>query len=538
MKKVLALVLALVMLLGLAACGGKTPTPADDSKTPAQNTDTKPQDSGKDAAADAGNAEAKRDTLTVATTVDYGTLNAVDLSSDAYGPLVGVMESLWEMGLDGTVIMRLAESYTYLEPDHIEVKLKEGIKFSNGSDLTASDVMFTFELYRDTPGMNATQKTRLLDFERTAVRDEYTIDLYTNVPDVSFVSNCGQVFIYDEQTYDADAAQTCPIGTGPYVVTDYVVNSHVVIERRDDYWGEAPALKTITFRVLAEPSQRVNALETGLVDMAPIALSDVDYVDSLDGIKTISRPGAWLYLGINIQQGYAMSDPEARYAVCHAIDRQALSDLVYYGKATLLTNPWPRSLQGNTDDLQNRGVYEKGYDVELAKQYAEKSGLVGKTLTLANNGSAETVTCCEMIQGMLEAIGVHTNIVAYDAASFMTVKSDPTAYDICVSNGVVGNNLIGDSFKSMDMNKIFVVPENWANGHGDRYYEIVGDVFNVDDSIRIPVVQELMGYYLETLPNFGMIGFNNFTAVPEDLHTDGYVDRVMNMYYTRDFYFD
>ena len=351
------------------------------------------------------------------------------------------------------------------------------------------------------------------------------------------MSNISQIWIMDEQTYDEEAMATRPIGTGPYVVTDYVVNSHTVCERRDDYWGEAPALKTVTFRVISEPSQRVNALETGLVDFAKINLSDSAYVQSLPGFAIHQRVGGWVYLGFNIDRNSKLADPEMRYAICHAIDRQALSDIVYYGLAQVMTNPWPLTNFGNTEDLQNLGVYEKGYDVELAKELADKSGLTGQTLLLANNGAAELVTCCEMIQEMLEKIGVHTEIVSYDSASFATVKSDPSTYDILVSNGVVSNNLMGDNLKSMDMNKIYVVPENWAFGHGPRYYEIYGAVHHVDDAIRVPVIKECVEYYLETLPNFGMISFNNIYAYAADLDMDAYTERGFSVYYASDFTF-
>ena len=532
MKKVLILVLCLVMLLGCVACGGKSTqsSPSPGASTPAGGSATGNQGSSEQ-------KDAPRDSISIATAYDFGTLDFKSVHTTGYDAIACVQETLWECGLDGSITPVLAESWEWPEDDHMVVHLKKGITFSNGNPLTADDVVFTLKLIRDAQNYFSAARIQTTDFERTKARDEYTLDWYLNKPNIIHYSVGAQLFIYDAESYDPDVQSVAPIGTGPYVVKEYVINSHTVLERRDDYWGELPALKTITFRVLAEPSQRVNALETGLVDAAPVALSDVDYVDSLPGIKVRGRPGSWVYLGVNISNDGKLADPEARYAIYHAIDTEAISKLVYYGKARPMRCPFTPAIVDMDESMFDHGVYAKGYDPELAKQLAEKTGLKGKTLILANDGTAEFITISEMVQNMLANIGVNVEIHSFDTASYTDIKNDKTAYDILISSGVCGNMRLGDSFvNSIVHNKIHGLKENWV--HGDRYWEIMNQsLTTMDDAARMKINQELMQLYVETSPTFGLVEYDSYYAFPEDLDLDDYVDRVITIYYAKDYSF-
>lgn len=529
MKKVLMILLCLVMLFSLAACGGKTETPSASDAPGAASDPAKPSQA----------ESSGRETLSVAMTYDYGTLDTIGMSQYGFDPIVCVMEPLWDYGLDGTVKFVLAESAEFVEDDHMVVKLKQGIKFSNGNPLTASDVLFTMVLNAESGTPYAPQRVQTTDFERTKAIDDYTIDWYMKSPTILQYSVSSQMFIYDEESYDPAQQALRPIGTGPYVVTEYVVNSHTVVERRDDYWGEQPQLKTITFHVMKESAQQMNSLETGLVDVAPVALADVEYAKTLPGIQIRPRMGSWIYLGFNISQDCTLADPIAREAICHAVDRQAISNVVYYGLARTMNNPFTPALVDYQERFDYLGVYEKGFDLELAKKQAEESGLVGKSIVLANNGQAEFIKVSEMIQEMLAQIDVEVKIVSFDTASYSDIKNDKTLFDILVSNGVSGNYVAGDSFvNSITRNKIYGIKENFAYGHGDRYWEIKDEALsNLNDAERADINYELMQYYVETNPTFGLIEFDSYMAFPDDLILDNYWDRIMSVYYARDYVF-
>ena len=552
MKKALALALALLMLLALVACGGggNTPAPSGGGDTPATQAPSgggtpatqAPSGGGdKPAPQDTPSGGPSEETLSVASTVDYGNLNPLSISSVGYDAINCCMETLWECGLYDAyddVRLRLAESLEAdpNDPLHYTVKLKKGVTFSNGSEFKANDFMFSLKMYRDDTGFYATMKTRWCDFDKTKQVDDYTLELYTIQPDVTFQSVVAQIYMFDEETFDPDKVSEGPIGTGPYVITEYVINSHTVVERRDDYWDTLPYFKTITFHVIAEPSQRINALETGLVDVAPVDLADKAYVEEDLGLKTIPREGDAVILSLNTAAtNEKMNNPVARAAICHAIDREAINQMVYYGLGRIMCAPWPNVIRGFTDDMKNLGVYAEGYNLELAKKEAEESGLVGKTLICVNNGNAAQVTVCEMIQDMLTQIGVTLELQSYDAATAYSITNEADGFDLSVGTFVGGNYLIGDQFKSLDMNKISVDPANWVGDSGKRFYEIVAKVHSSIDEERLPVLKECMDLYIGNVSRLGLVEYDSYLAVPAKLNVDEYWTRVLTTYYYRDF---
>ncbi len=103
--------------------------------------------------------------------------------------------------------------------------------------------------------------------------------------------------------------------------------------RKEDYWGTPSAAKHLSFKILSETSQRVNALETGLVDIAPIATEDVEYAKTLSGFNVDARyTGNYKGLNLNFGEKSAFyKNVDARRAVTHAINPQAIIDAVFSG---------------------------------------------------------------------------------------------------------------------------------------------------------------------------------------------------------------
>jgi peptide/nickel transport system substrate-binding protein len=183
--------------------------------------------------------------------------------------------------------MLLAESVDMVSDTEWTVHLRQGVTFSNGNPFTADDVIFSIQKHKDS-GATGSPRVQTIDAEKTYAIDDYTLSMQLLAPNVANWSITAMLVIYDAESYDPETGSQNPIGTGPYS-QEYVPNSYLSLERRDDYWGELPDAKYLNFRILAETSQRVNALETGLVDIAPLATEDVEYVKTLSGFNVDSR---------------------------------------------------------------------------------------------------------------------------------------------------------------------------------------------------------------------------------------------------------
>ncbi|MCL1834942.1 MAG: ABC transporter substrate-binding protein [Oscillospiraceae bacterium] len=542
--KFLAVLLCLAMLLTFAAACNKdddTPsasnspgTSSEASASPSNSGQTSTSPSGNEASpgnTDSGPAAAggvERDTFSVAVDSDAGLLDPVKVSGGMYVALMQLYESLWDIDENGNMIYKLMESYE----DHgnfWRCKLREGVYFSSGVELKASDVIFSLGYWKAQP-VNAV-RVQSLDLERSCVHDEYTVDLYM-LNDYYYFHDTGScmMMIFCEEGFDEDDISINPNGTGPYEVKDYVVNSHLFLERKDEYWGEKPAIKNLNFRVLAEPSQVVNALTTGMIDYAPIQLADFDYVDGLSGFYTISRyigggVGLSFNSGVN---GYfnRFTDGdkklEARFAVYHAINPQVLINLVYEGKGRIMHNMVPDYMFDYKDEYDHwEPAYDIGYNVERAKELAQSSGLAGQTISIMTNGLAAAVQTAEIVQSMLAAIDVTLEINNYDPATALSMIYDPEAsHDITVGAGIAPNSRVCDLLlNGVRYSSTLTLPGSFTNN--EHYLAICAQMAHEPDNAkRVAITEECLRMYTDNAIGFGLCVYQTCYAMADDVQPD------------------
>jgi peptide/nickel transport system substrate-binding protein len=256
-----------------------------------------------------------------------------------------------------------------------------------------------------------------------------------------------QMMVVDAESYDPLEMSTRPVGTGPYVVTDYVVTSHTTVKARDEYWGEKPSIANINFKCLNEDSQIVNALETHEVDIARVPTADAEYVKSMEYSIAESNTGMCITAYYNMSPSSPLATKEARYAVDYATDRQSILDVVFGGYGAVTS--WPVS--DACIDYEDRfgglhETYSKGYDLDKAKELAEQSGLTGKTLRIITNGTSDYITIAEIMQASLLEIGVKTEIMNYDQATYFSLLVDESNFEIALYATSAPSMMAGDIF--------------------------------------------------------------------------------------------
>jgi peptide/nickel transport system substrate-binding protein len=502
------------MLLSAAACGGKDaqtspPAAGGDASAPASSGGAEPAPAAPDNSVNPPPAgAAAKDTLNIAITADDGTLAIEYDTTGVYWAMSAVMEPLWDVNEAGDNIMVLAESVDQVSDTQYTVHLRKGVTFSNGNPFTASDIIFSYGVFQ-LAGATGQPRTQTIDPEKTKVIDENTLDLHLLAPSVAHWQILSQFFIYDEESYDAGKAGTTAIGTGPYIVTEYVPNSSVKLERRDDYWGELPEAKYINFKLLAEPSQRVNALETGLVDISLVALDDVDYVKTLTQFNLDER---YMSNFDSIMFNFGPKSKfhenlDARRAILHAVNPQAFVDVVYLGKGKVMHAAVPDhcfDFEPRFSDMDD--TYKIGYDVELAKKLAESSGLAGQTIKLITNGAAEAIKTAEIIQSMVSDIGVTVEINNYDPATAWQMSYDIDAeWDFTAGGGISPNRVVGDQLlNGVRYSPMLTIPGAFENNM--EYLERAPLAMStVDKAARSDVLFDLLGQYERAAISFGTV---------------------------------
>ena len=165
------------------------------------------------------------------------------------------------------------------------------------------------------------------------------------------------------------------IGTGPYVLTDFVTDEYAVFERNENYWGETPAIRKITVKVIPDNQTRIMALESGEIDLIfGKNMIDADaisqYLDSDKFTVGLSDPTSTRHIVMNTTHEI-LGDPAVRKALQHATDRQTISDGIFYG----LEQP-ADTLYATTVPYCNVGLKPYEYSTETAAQILDEAGWV------------------------------------------------------------------------------------------------------------------------------------------------------------------
>ena len=492
MKKVVTVLLVICMIIALSACGG----------------------------GGGGGDSADKDTLTIGVTNDYGTLDFTHQTSSVDFVNVARMyaEPLFNFtDNDGTIKWLLAEDWEQVTPTQWVFHLRKDVKFSNGNPFTADDVYFTLDKANNTAGQYPYFPN--LDWENCKVIDDYTIEFNFTSYDLSYQFNICQMGILDAESYVAEDYAMNPIGTGPYVVTDYVVNSHTTMEANADYWGEPAKIKNLEFKVLNEDSQRINALEINSVDSAGVPTQEFEYVEGLGGFNLHTDPARQANaIWYNVTPEGLFNNVDARMAVNHAIDRESIIKLVFDDHATLCD--WPHAMSAKDKEdrtLKLNDSYAKGYDPELAKQYVDKAGLAGKEIRLMTNGTPSAVAMAEIIQQNLIDVGCTVVINNYDEASYVMLTQDTAVFDLYLRTVQAPSNTAAQNYNGW-MNVPYLTDGNYLGEGRDSFLEMNARVMSIaDEKERLDVVFDMTEIFVNNPAWFGICEADKGTAVHEDL---------------------
>jgi len=445
MKKIyryLALILCAALMLAVAACsssdnaskssdqpGTASQAPGGSSNSPATSGSSGESSSpGGSTSGSGGGLTSARDTLNVAISGDTGNLDQV------FGGFAGIIyqyyEGLINYKADGTIIWLLAEDIEEIGTTSWIIHCRKGVKFSNGNDFTAQDVWFTFDRVLSNPQSAFFLNT--IDLEHSRIIDDYTLEIALNSYSVQQIGSLSQIYIKDAESFDEDDAVTNPIGTGPWIVEEYVVNSHVYLKANENYWGGKPVIDKLHYRVFNEDAQVINALQSGLVDIAAVPAQEIDFVKTLPDYTVHQFSNVFAAtLSFNMSEDSVMYNLDARLAMCYALDRQAIANLAYFGSATVLNYPVSQNCRDFEPRLENmHPTYSVGRDLDLAKKYAEEAGIVGKDIVVITNGAPAYVTSAEILQACMKDIGVNVIINNYDGATYMDAQRDTTKWDM------------------------------------------------------------------------------------------------------------
>ncbi|MBI4493132.1 MAG: hypothetical protein HY690_10120 [Chloroflexi bacterium] len=316
----------------LAACQQPAPGP---TAAPAKPAEGKPAPTAQPAAPAAAKSQLDEWVVAVSediTAIDPGVPGAgaiyYNVEYHAFEPLVGYE------GPNFQLVPRLAESWSYVNDTTLEFKLRKNVKFHNGDDFTADDVLYTYQVHKETPALATGYVFEPV--EKLEKVDPYTIRIATKGPVASLMPNMTQVFFVlpkARATIGVEAFGRHPIGTGMYkVAQDWARDQPVRYVANEAYWGGPPSPQRLQFKYLREPSTRVAELQNGTVHVADnIPLPQVELLKRGANTDVVSMKGARIIMHSFNLAREPFTNLKVRQAVNYAIDRDAIVKTVLQG---------------------------------------------------------------------------------------------------------------------------------------------------------------------------------------------------------------
>ncbi len=371
--------------------------------------------SGTDAArTDSG--EVTKDDIVIAQKSDISTLDPMGTNDTTSSVLHRhVYSRLLEINEESEIVGDLAESWEQTSDTEWKFKLREGVKFHDGSELKAGDVKFSLERAKGMPRV----KQFVEQIESITVEDDYHLTLHLSVPYaplLSALSHTGTSIVPEALvTAQGDAFWENPVGSGPMKFVEWAPNDHYTLERFDDYFKGAGKTNTLTVRVMPEGGARTIALETGEIDMSvAVDAADIVNVDKSPDLTALQKTSiAVEYVAMNCEKE-PFNDPRVRQAINYAIDRQPIIDVVLEGRGKAANSVINANIPGYSADIP---AYET--DIEKAKALLAEAGYAdGFTAALFASGDVRNREA-QIIQAQLLEIGVQVDIQLYEWGAFL-----------------------------------------------------------------------------------------------------------------------
>ena len=427
-KKSILAICSLSLLLGLSACTAKKSDINNENKI-----DTKMNE-----------ALSSDNIVRTAIKSDIQTIDMHKTSNNYMVPL-NVFDRLVEVEVkDGKseIVPSLAKSWDISEDGKTYIlHLMEGVKFHNGEDFKADDVVYSLNRIVTVQGaVNSSFVSQIEGFdeltngvatELSGVKaiDDYTVEIKLKEPYAGFMASlaAAPVSILDEKTTTmaGDKFGIEPeftVGTGPFKLKEWKLNEGIELVKNENYWKEAPKIDGVEIKVVPDTETQNIMYRNGELDILDLDYM-VDYIPTYkqefkDNLVFVPRVGiTYFTFNENIEP---LNNVNIRKALSMAIDRQAIVDSMYNGTASIENGIFPKGLIGHNENIE---AIE--YNTEKAKEILAAEGYPNgfdMEIAIDSASSDTTKSVLEIISEQLSEIGVNASLKTYDESTWLATR--------------------------------------------------------------------------------------------------------------------
>lgn len=299
--------------------------------------------------------------------------------------------------------------------------IREGVKFSDGSDLNADVVKQTWDRTLD-PKMRVPLRFAVSMVKECVKIDDYTVQLNLKYPFAPLNATLSMALVEPIspaalEKYGEDVRQH-PVGAGPYVLSEWVKGDRIVLTRNENYYGEKPTVDKMIFKIIPEATTREAMLRNGEIDICYKPLpSNVKSLADLDAV-TVDMPldTRTIFMGLNCLKGVTQNK-KVRQAFNYAIDKKAIVERILFNTAQPMDGPVSPMVFG-----YSKMDHQYDYNPEKAKELLKEANFdFSKTISMRtpNGRYLFDKQVSEVVQAYLQAIGVKVELRTYDWPTYI-----------------------------------------------------------------------------------------------------------------------
>jgi len=494
-KKLLALFLALVMV------GAVLPGCGDGSKDPGgQGNNGKTGEPVKGGEITVGIAQDLDDSLDPHQTVAAGTREV----------LFNIFEGLVKPNSDGEMIPAVAEKYTLSEDGTTYTfTLREGVKFHNGQTVTAEDVVYSINRCAAVPeGQEKPLVAAFSAVKSVEALDEKTVAVTIAQRDLEFISYMTAAII----PADYENQDTAPVGTGPFRFVSRTPQQDFVMERFEDYWGAPAWLDKVTYKICENADALVMNLNGGSIDLcAHLTSAQASQLNQsfqvLEGTMNLVQA---IYLN---NQAKPFDNQLVRQALCYAIDRQGIMDMVADGHGTAVgSSIYPAFTKYFLPELVDKYPHDVAKAKELLAQAGYPDGF-DMTISVPNNYQPHMDTA-EVVAEQLREAGINVTIQPVEWSTWLDTIYNGRQFQATV----VGVDAANMTARAMLERFTSDYGKNFINYNNPAYDTLFQQAINAqDEATQTDLYKQMETMLADTAANVYIQDLCDLVAMRQDL---------------------
>ena len=494
-KKLLALFLALVMV------GAVLPGCGDGSKDPGgQGNNGKTGEPVKGGEITVGIAQDLDDSLDPHQTVAAGTREV----------LFNIFEGLVKPNSDGEMIPAVAEKYTLSEDGTTYTfTLREGVKFHNGQTVTAEDVVYSINRCAAVPeGQEKPLVAAFSAVKSVEALDEKTVAVTIAQRDLEFISYMTAAII----PADYENQDTAPVGTGPFKFVSRTPQQDFVMERFEDYWGAPAWLDKVTYKICENADALVMNLNGGSIDLcAHLTSAQASQLNQnfqvLEGTMNLVQA---IYLN---NQAKPFDNQLVRQALCYAIDRQGIMDMVADGHGTAVgSSIYPAFTKYFLPELVDKYPHDVAKAKELLAQAGYPDGF-DMTISVPNNYQPHMDTA-EVVAEQLREAGINVTIQPVEWSTWLDTIYNGRQFQATL----VGVDAANMTARAMLERFTSDYGKNFINYNNPAYDALFQQAINAqDEATQTDLYKQMETMLADTAANVYIQDLCDLVAMRQDL---------------------